>query len=46
MQNILFAKSGDCNSLKFVDFGLSKILGPGETTRDYCGSNGYIPYVL
>jgi serine/threonine protein kinase len=42
MQNILFAKNGDCSSLKIIDFGLSKILGQDEKARELCGTDGYI----
>ena len=40
--NILFRVNGDFNTLKIVDFGLAKILPGGETTKDFCGSLGYI----
>ena len=42
MQNILFPTTGDFRSLKIVDFGLSQVLDADETTRDFCGSTGYI----
>jgi serine/threonine protein kinase len=42
MRNILLPSNGDHSSLKIVDFGLSKILGPDEKAYELCGTNGYI----
>lgn len=42
LQNIMFRKKGDFNTLKIVDFGLARVLEEGETARDFCGSIGYI----
>jgi len=42
LQNMMFRKKGDFRSLKIVDFGLARVLEPGETARDFCGSIGYI----
>jgi len=42
LQNILFRENGNVNSLKIVDFGLARVLEPGEKVRDFCGSIGYI----
>jgi serine/threonine protein kinase len=42
LQNILFRRDGDFQTLKLVDFGLARVLEADETTRDFCGSLGYI----
>lgn len=43
LQNILFQfNSHDPRTLKIVDFGLAKVLRSNATTRDFCGSLGYI----
>jgi serine/threonine protein kinase len=42
LQNILFRTPGNFKSLKVVDFGLARCLDDTETTRDFCGSLGYI----
>ena len=42
LQNIMFRKRGDFRSLKIIDFGLARVLGPAETARDFCGNMGYI----
>lgn len=38
LENILMVESSDDSELKLVDFGLSKILGPNETTNDPFGT--------
>lgn len=42
LQNILFREDGDFSTLKVVDFGLARVLEPGESVKDFCGSVGYI----
>jgi serine/threonine protein kinase len=43
LQNVLFQyNSNDPRKIKIVDFGLSVILQGNQTTRDFCGSLGYI----
>jgi len=37
-ENILMADSSDTADLKIVDFGLSKIIGPNETSLDPFGT--------
>ena len=38
LENILMADKTDDSELKLVDFGLSKILGPNETSTDPFGT--------
>ena len=38
LENILMADLTDDSDLKLVDFGLSKILGPNETSTDPFGT--------
>lgn len=38
LENILMSETSDDSELKLVDFGLSKILGPNETTTDPFGT--------
>jgi serine/threonine protein kinase len=43
LQNVLFPlNSSDPRKIKIVDFGLSVILEGNQSTRDFCGSLGYI----
>jgi serine/threonine protein kinase len=37
-ENILMVDLGDESELKIVDFGLSKIIGPNETSLDPFGT--------
>jgi serine/threonine protein kinase len=47
LENILVTSQGDDAQLKISDFGLSKILGPGETCKDPFGTMSYVaPEVL
>lgn len=46
-ENILMATDSDTANLKIVDFGLSKIIGPNETSLDPFGTLSYVaPEVL
>ena len=46
-ENILMADDSDTANLKIVDFGLSKIIGPNETSLDPFGTLSYVaPEVL
>lgn len=46
-ENILMAEPTDTADLKIVDFGLSKIIGPSETSLDPFGTLSYVaPEVL
>jgi serine/threonine protein kinase len=46
-ENILMVDSGEESDLKIVDFGLSKIIGPNETSLDPFGTLSYVaPEVL
>ena len=46
-ENILMADDSDTAGLKIVDFGLSKIIGPNETSLDPFGTLSYVaPEVL
>ena len=46
-ENILMEHEGDDAKLKIVDFGLSKIIGPNETSLDPFGTLSYVaPEVL
>lgn len=46
-ENILMADNTDTANLKIVDFGLSKIIGPNETSLDPFGTLSYVaPEVL
>lgn len=38
LENILMVDSSDDSELKLVDFGLSKIFGPNETSTDPFGT--------
>jgi calcium/calmodulin-dependent protein kinase I len=42
LSNILFRKNGDFRTLVLVDFGLARVLESDATTKDFCGSLGYI----
>jgi len=42
LQNVLFRVKNDFNTLKIADFGFAKTLDNSATTRDYCGSLGYM----
>lgn len=48
LENISFAKQGDINSLRLVDFGLAQGLGKGyNQCFDQCGSSSYVaPEIL
>ena len=47
LENILMADDTDDSELKLVDFGLSKIMGPNETSTDPFGTLSYVaPEVL
>eukprot|EP00347_Sterkiella_histriomuscorum_P019499 403341396 len=47
LENILMVDQSNESELKLVDFGLSKILGPNETTNDPFGTLSYVaPEVL
>ena len=47
LENILMNEPNDDTDLKLVDFGLSKILGPNETSTDPFGTLSYVaPEVL
>ncbi|CDW90010.1 myosin light chain kinase [Stylonychia lemnae] len=47
LENILMVDQSNDSELKLVDFGLSKILGPNETTNDPFGTLSYVaPEVL
>lgn len=37
-ENILMTNNTDSASLKLLDFGLSKVLGPGETLKEAVGT--------
>jgi serine/threonine protein kinase len=46
-ENILMTEEGDNTEVKIVDFGLSKIVGPNETSKDPFGTLSYVaPEVL
>ena len=46
-ENILMSDNSDTATLKIVDFGLSKIIGPNETSLDPFGTLSYVaPEVL
>lgn len=46
-ENIIMSEDTDDASLKIVDFGLSKIIGPNETSLDPFGTLSYVaPEVL
>jgi serine/threonine protein kinase len=46
-ENILMTDKGDDSDLKIVDFGLSKIIGPTENSKDPFGTLSYVaPEVL
>jgi len=46
-ENILMIDSSETTDLKIVDFGLSKIIGPNETSLDPFGTLSYVaPEVL
>jgi len=46
-ENILMVSDDDTSDLKIVDFGLSKIIGPNETSLDPFGTLSYVaPEVL
>lgn len=46
-ENILMSDDNEDASLKLVDFGLSKIIGPKETSLDPFGTLSYVaPEVL
>lgn len=46
-ENILMSDNTDQADLKIVDFGLSKIIGPNETSLDPFGTLSYVaPEVL
>lgn len=46
-ENILMASDEDTSDLKIVDFGLSKIIGPNESSLDPFGTLSYVaPEVL
>lgn len=38
LENILMADNSDFSQMKLVDFGLSKMIGPTETTNDPFGT--------
>ena len=47
LENILMTKASDDSQVKLIDFGLSKILGPGESSQDPYGTLAYVaPEVL
>ena len=47
LENIMMVEEGDTSDLKLVDFGLSKILGPTETSTEPFGTLSYVaPEVL
>ena len=47
LENILMTDDTDKAELKLVDFGLSKIFGPNETSKDPFGTLSYVaPEVL
>lgn len=47
LENILMVENTEESELKIVDFGLSKILGPNETSTDPFGTLSYVaPEVL
>jgi serine/threonine protein kinase len=47
LENILMVEDTDTAQLKLVDFGLSKMIGPTETTTDPFGTLSYVaPEVL
>jgi serine/threonine protein kinase len=37
-ENILMSDDSEEAELKIVDFGISKIIGPNETSREYFGT--------
>lgn len=46
-ENILMVSDDDTSDLKIVDFGLSKIIGPNESSLDPFGTLSYVaPEVL
>lgn len=46
-ENILMVDDGDNSDLKIVDFGLSKIIGPNESSLEPFGTLSYVaPEVL
>jgi serine/threonine protein kinase len=46
-ENILMVSNDDDSDLKIVDFGLSKIIGPNESSLDPFGTLSYVaPEVL
>jgi serine/threonine protein kinase len=47
LENILLMEDTDSSQIKLVDFGLSKMLGPGDTSTDPYGTLAYVaPEVL
>jgi calcium/calmodulin-dependent protein kinase I len=40
--NVMFRHPNDLTTMKIVDFGFAKELRVGETTREVCGSLGYL----
>lgn len=47
LENIIMTNSDDDSDIKLIDLGLSRIIGPGETTTDPYGTLAYVaPEVL
>lgn len=47
LENVMMTDDSERAVAKLVDFGLSKIIGPGEGARETCGTLGYCaPEVL
>lgn len=47
LENIIMSKETDDSDIKLIDLGLSKVLGPGETSTDPYGTLAYVaPEVL
>jgi serine/threonine protein kinase len=47
LEKILMVSNDDDSDLKILDFGLSKIIGPNESSLDPYGTHSYVaPEVL
>lgn len=47
LENIIMSRDADDSDIKLIDLGLSKVLGPKETSTDPYGTLAYVaPEVL